>query len=165
MRTMTKRSTALAATGLAVASVAGTAWAAWTLNGSGDAQARAGSATALSVTSAGLADGGLTPGNATTVLLTVRNDNPFPVRIDRIELDDLRSGKAGCDAQDNIDVVDTAPLPNEPERTLPAGAVGKPATAVIEWAGPLRMKANPADACQDAPFTFTVRLDAASAAR
>jgi hypothetical protein len=164
MRKVTKRSTAVVLAGVAVLGIAGAAWAAWTLTGSGSAQARAGSVVGLRVTSAGLPAGGLTPGNATTVLLTVENRNQFPVRITAIELSDVKSGKRGCVAGENVDVVNGTPLPPPAEVTVPAGSDADPAASVIRWNGPLRMHADPADACQGAPFSFTVPLDAVSAA-
>lgn len=164
MRKLTKRSTAIAATTVVALGAAGAAWAAWSLTGSGNAEAQAGSVVALKVTSAGLPAGGLTPGNPTTVLLTVENRNRFPVRITSIELSNLKSDKGGCEAGDNVDVVNRAPLPGATAVTVPAGSDAKPATLKVAWEGPLRMKADPADACQGAPFTFTVNLDAVSAA-
>jgi hypothetical protein len=164
MRQLTKRSTAIAATTVVALGAAGAAWAAWTLTGSGNAEAKAGSVVALKVSSAGLAAGGLTPGNPTTVLLTVQNKNKFPVRITSIELSDLASERDGCDARANVDVVNSAPLPAAAAVTVPAGSEEVPATLKVAWNGPLRMKADPADACQGAPFTFDVRLDAVSAA-
>ncbi len=164
MRQLTKRSTAIAATTVVALGAAGAAWAAWSLTGSGNAQAQAGSVVALKVSSAGLPAGGLTPGNPTTVLLTVENRNRFPVRITRIALSDLETRKQGCDAGDNVDVVNSAPLPAAAAVTVPAGSEDKPATLKVAWEGPLRMKADPADACQGAPFSFTVNLDAVSAA-
>ena len=164
MRKLTRRSTAIAASTVVALGAAGAAWAAWTLTGSGDAQAKAGSVVALKVTSAGLPAGGLTPGNPTTVLLTVENRNKFPVRITGIELDDLDTDQDGCDAGDNVDVVNSAPLPGAAAVTVPAGSEEKPASLKVAWEGPLRMKADPANACQNAPFTFTVSLDAVSAA-
>ncbi len=164
MRKLTKRSTAVVAASVVALGAAGAAWAAWSLTGSGSAQAKAGSVVALKVTSAGLPAGGLTPGNPTTVLLTVENRNRFPVRITGIELSDLDSDRKGCDAGDNVDVVNSAPLPAAAAVTVPAGSEEKPATLKVAWDGPLRMKADPANACQGAPFTFDVRLDAVSAA-
>ena len=164
MRKVTKRSTAVVLSSVAGLGIAGAAWAAWTLTGSGSAQARAGSVVGLTVTSAGLPAGGLTPGNATAVLLTVENRNQFPVRITAIKLSDVKSGKSGCVAGENVDVVNGAPLPPPAEVTVPAGSGADPAASVIRWNGPLRMKADPADACQGAPFSFTVHLDAMSAA-
>jgi hypothetical protein len=164
MRKLTKRSTAVAVSTVVALGAAGAAWAAWSLNGSGSAQARAGSVLPLEVTGAGLPGGGLSPGNSAPVLLTVQNKNRFPVRITGIELTALTSTKAGCDAGDNVEVVDTAPLPTGEAATVPAGTEQAPATARITWNGPLRMTADPADACQGAPFTFNVRLDAVSAA-
>lgn len=164
MRKLTKRSTAVVASTAVALGAAGAAWAAWSLTGSGNAQAQAGSVVALKVTSAGLPAGGLTPGNPTTVLLTVENRNKFPVRITRIALSDLDTEKDGCDAGDNVDVVNTAPLPAAAAVTVPAGSDAAPATLKVAWDGPLRMKADPANACQSAPFTFRVNLDAVSAA-
>ena len=165
MRKLGKRSTAVVVTTLVGLCAAGAAWAAWTLTGSGDAQAKAGSVVELKVTSAGLPPTGLTPGNATAVYLTVQNKNRFPVRITGIQLSDLQSTKSGCDAGTNVDIVNTAPLPADPaDVTVAAGTDDKPVTAKITWDGPLRMVADPADACQGAPFTFNVHLDAVSAA-
>ncbi len=164
MRKFTRRSTAVAVSAVVAVGAAGAAWAAWTLTGSGNAEARAGSVVALKVTSAGLPPGGLTPGNPTAVMLTVENRNKFPVRITSIELSELKSQKPGCVAGDNVDVVNSAPLPSAEAATVPAGSDQAPATAKITWSGPLRMKADPANECQGAPFTFDVRLDAVSAA-
>jgi hypothetical protein len=164
MRKLTKRSTAIVTSSVVALGAAGAAWAAWSLTGSGNAEAKAGSVVALKVTSAGLAAGGLTPGNPTTVLLIVENKNKFPVRITRIELSELNTEQQGCDAGDNVDVVNSAPLPPAAAVTVPAGSEEAPATLKVAWSGPLRMKADPADACQGAPFTFDVRLDAISAA-
>ena len=164
MRSSIKRSTTLAICLVVGVVAAGAAWAAWTLTGEGDAQARAGSVIGLTVSSAAVSTGGLTPGNATTVLLTVQNENRFPVRVTDIELDRLRSERPGCDASANVDVINDASLPDQRELTVAAGSEDAPAVAVIRWSGPLRMRADPADACQGAPFTFRVKLDAISSA-
>ncbi|GGQ40457.1 hypothetical protein [Couchioplanes azureus] len=162
MRPLSRRSTTVVVFTAVALGAAGAAWAAWGLTGSGTAEAKAGSVVTLKVTGAGLAAGGLTPGNATTVLLTVENRNAFPVRITNIDLTKLASSRAGCDAETNVEVVPDAPLPAQ--ATVPAGRADEPATAQIAWSGPLRMKPDPADACQGAPFTFHVHLDAVSAA-
>ena len=164
MRKFTKRSTAVVVSAIVAIGAAGAAWAAWTLTGSGNAEARAGSVVALTVTSAGLPPGGLTPGNPTAVMLTVENRNKFPVRITGIELSKLKSAKAGCEAGDNVDIVNAAPLPPAAAVTVPAGSDETPSTATVTWNGPLKMKADPANECQGAPFTFDVRLNAVSAA-
>jgi len=165
MRKLSKRFTTITVTTLVIVGAAGVAWAAWTLSGAGDAQAKAGSVIALKVTSAGLPAGGLSPGNTTAVLLTVQNKNPFPVRITGIRLSKLSSTAAGCDADANVTIVNTAPLPTDAAKvTVPAGSEDTPASAKITWDGPLRMLADPANECQGAPFTFNVSLDAISAA-
>ncbi|MEV4636404.1 hypothetical protein AB0J80_03535 [Actinoplanes sp. NPDC049548] len=161
MRKFSRRSATVAVTSIVAVGAAGAAWAAWSLTGSGTAEAKAGSVVNLKVTSAGLA-GGLTPGNATTVLLTVENRNAFPVQITNIDLTNLQSPQTGCDAAANVAVVNDAALPEE--ATVPAGSADNPATARIAWSGPLRMNPDPADECQGAPFTFNVHLDAQSAA-
>src|SRR5689334_5811802 len=104
MRKLSKRFTAITVTTLVVIGAAGVAWAAWSLTGAGDAQAKAGSVIPLKVTSAGLPAGGLSPGNATAVLLTVQNKNPFPVRVTAIRLSQLSSSAGGCDADANVDI-------------------------------------------------------------
>ncbi|MFI5932965.1 hypothetical protein [Actinoplanes sp. NPDC051494] len=162
MRKFSKRSAAVLTTVTVLLGAAGAAWAAWSLSGTGNAEAKAGSGVTLRVTGAGLAGAGLTPGNTTTVLLTVENPNTFPVRVNNIDLTQVASTTAGCDAAANVEVVNDAPLPEAV--TVPAGRADAPATARITWDGPLRMIADPADACQGAPFTFSVHLDAVSAA-
>ena len=165
MRKLSRRSAAVTVTALVGLAAAGAAWAAWNLTGSGSAQAKAGQVENLTVTSAGLPQGGLTPGNATAVLLTVENKNKFPVQVTAIQLTQLQSAQSGCDATANVDVVNTAPLPTDAAKmTIPAGSDDNPTSAKIIWDGPLRMKADPADACQGAPFSFNVHLDAVSAA-
>jgi hypothetical protein len=165
VRKLSMRSTAIVVTTVADLAIAGSAWAAWNLTGSGSARAKAGQVENLTVTDAAIPAGGLAPGHAATVLLTVENRNTFPVRIVAVQLTRLRSSQSGCDATANVHVVNTAPLPADAVAvTVPAGSAGSPASATITWDGPLKMKADPADACQGAPFTFNVHLDAVSAA-
>jgi hypothetical protein len=165
MRKLTRRSAGIALTALVGLSAAGAAWAAWSLTGSGSAQAKAGEVVTLRVTSAGLADGALTPGNPTAVRLKVENKNKFPVRITNIDLTNLQSTVSACDATQNVDVLNDAALPSDFSKvTVPAGSDSSSATAEIVWNGPLRMVADPADACQSAGFSFNVHLDAISAA-
>jgi hypothetical protein len=165
VRRFSKRSAAVGVTGLVVLGAGGAAWAAWHLTGSGNAAAKAGTGVMLTITEAGLSGGGLTPGNASTVLLTVENSNAFPVRVTDIELTGLDSPARGCDAAANVEVLNEAPLPADGDAvTVPAGSAERPASARIAWDGPLRMVADPADACQGAAFTFSVHLDAVSAA-
>lgn len=165
MRKLTRRSTGIALTVLVGLSAAGAAWAAWNLTGSGTAEAKAGSVVNLEVTSAGLADGvALTPGNPTSVKLNVKNENKFPVRITNIDLTNFTSSVDGCVGAKNVDIVNDAPLPADDDVTIPAATAQGPAVKEIVWSGPLVMKANPADACQQAGFNFNVHLDAVSAA-
>src|SRR3954451_14486010 len=98
---------------------AGAAWAAWNLTGSGSAQAKAGTVENLTVTSAGLPSGGLTPGNPTSVLLNVENKNKLPVKVVSIFLSQLQS-QGDCDASTNVDIINTAPLPADASLTIPA---------------------------------------------
>lgn len=162
MRRPTRRAAAVACCAALGVGAAGAAWAAWRLTGAGTAQAAAGSVIPLTVTSAGLVDGALTPGNPTAVRLKVENSNGFPVRITDLDLTDLTSTVTECDGKANVLVLNDAPLP--PDLTVPAGSEQAPAGAVIVWSGPLRMVDNPHNACQRAGFTFQVTLDAVSAA-
>jgi hypothetical protein len=164
MRKLTRRSAAIALTALVGLSAAGAAWAAWNLTGSGTAQAQAGSVVNLVVTSAGLADGALSPGNTTAVKLNIKNENKFPVKVTKILLTNLVSTVDGCDAELNVDIVDSAALPSVEAVTVPAATEGAPATKSIVWNGALKMKTDPANACQGAGFRFNVHLDAVSAA-
>jgi hypothetical protein len=164
MRKLTRRSAAIALTALVGLSAAGAAWAAWNLTGSGTAQAQAGSVVNLEVTSAGLADGSLSPGNPTAVKLSIKNENKFPVKITNIVLTNLTSTIDGCIAKSNVDIITDAALPAVEAVTIPAATEGTPATKSVVWNGALRMKADPVNACQGAGFQFNVHLDAVSAA-
>ncbi len=161
MRKITRRTWAITATTAVGLAAAGAAWAAWNLTGSGTASAKAGSVVNLEVTSAGLADGALSPGNATAVRMNIRNENKFPVRITNIDLTNLKSSIATCVGTENVDVVNDAALPTDV--VVPAATTAA-AVKEIVWSGPLRMKADPVDSCQSAAFSFNVHLDAVSAA-
>jgi hypothetical protein len=161
MRKLTRRTSAIAATVAVGLAAAGAAWAAWNLTGSGTASAQAGSVVNLEVTSAGLDATGLTPGNPTAVHLTIKNENKFPVKITNIDLTNLSSSSSGCVATDNVTINNDAALPAD---TVIPAAVNGAVTKDIVWSGPLVMKPDPADACQNAPFSFNVHLDAVSAA-
>jgi hypothetical protein len=162
MRKLTRRSAAIALTALVGLSAAGAAWAAWNLTGSGTAQAKAGSVVNLEVTSAGLADGALSPGNPTAVKLNVLNKNKFPVKITNIDLTNFTSTVDGCVGTENVDILNSADLPTDV--IVPAATTDAGLTKEIVWSGPLKMKTDPANACQAAGFQFNVHLDAVSAA-
>jgi hypothetical protein len=162
MRKLTRRTAGIALTALVGLSAAGAAWAAWNLTGSGTAQAKAGSVVNLEVTSAGLADGSLTPGNPTGVRLNVLNKNKFPVKITNIDLTNFTSSVDGCVGTENVDIINNAELPTDV--LVPAATTDAGVTKEILWSGPLKMKSDPANACQTAGFNFNVHLDAVSAA-
>jgi hypothetical protein len=162
MRKLTRRSAAIALTAVVGLSAAGAAWAAWNLTGSGTAQAKAGSVVNLDVTSAGLADGALSPGNATAVKMNVLNKNKFPVRITNIDLTNFESDKQACVGTENVTILNEATLPVD--AVVPAATTDAGVTKEIVWTGPLKMISDPVNACQTAAFTFNVHLDAVSAA-
>ena len=162
MRKLTRRSAGIALTALVGLSAAGAAWAAWNLTGSGTAQAKAGSVVNLEVTSAGLADGSLSPGNPTAVKLNVLNKNKFPVKITNIDLTNFTSTKDGCVGVENVSILNDAALPAD--AIVPAATTDSGVVKEIVWSGPLKMIADPANACQTAGFQFNVHLDAVSAA-
>jgi hypothetical protein len=162
MRKLTRRSAAIALTAIVGLSAAGAAWAAWNLTGSGTAQAKAGSVVNLEVTSAGLADGSLSPGNPTAIRMNVKNKNKFPVKITNIDLTNFASDVGACVGTANVDVLNDAALPADV--LVPAATTDAGVTKEIVWPGPLKMKTDPDNSCQGAGFSFNVHLDAASAA-
>lgn len=136
----------LALTGLLTAA-AGGAWATWSM-------APAGAVRPLTVVRAGLQAGGLTPGVPATVLVTVANLNDFPVRVKALTLTGLATTRAGCSPGSDLLIRNDAPLP--------ALVVPGRAEAELAWAGVLVLRSDAANACQDAPFTFRVAMDAVS---
>jgi hypothetical protein len=161
MRKLTRRTWVIVATTVVGLTAAGAAWAAWNLTGSGTASAKAGSVVNLSVESAGLADGALSPGNPTAVRMNVKNENKFPVKITNIDLTNLQSTVGTCVGTENVDVLNDVALPAD---VIVPAAVNGAVVKEIVWSGPLKMKNDPVDSCQNAGFSFNVHLDAVSAA-
>jgi hypothetical protein len=147
----------VAAVGL---TVAGVAYAAWSVNGSGSGSASAATAQNLTLTP-GLASGALYPGASADVDTTVANSNPFPVHVTSLALDtskgqngfDVDAGHSGC----NLSSLSFTTATNGGNGWDVAASSSTDADA----AGSIAMDSSANDACQGA--TFTVYLTAAGA--
>ncbi|GLW29674.1 hypothetical protein Areg01_26140 [Actinoplanes regularis] len=163
MRNMTKRSVVVASA-VAVSVVgAGAAWAAWSLTGTGAANATAGSAAELTVTNVTVTQ--LTPNVTGNVVLTVNNPNPFPVRVTGFTFTGLTKGQGeDCNVGANI-TFPTGTLSSTPADLLVPAKVGASnGTKTITYTGSIRMKADADDNCQGAVFSFTTGVNANSEA-
>jgi hypothetical protein len=152
MRKITKRSAAIiGATVIAIGG--GAAWAAWSVSGSATASASAGTASAVQVTGAVLT-GPLLPGDPTGVSFQVYNPNSFTVDLTGAGLSGFATTQSGC-ANSNFVATPTTFAPT----TLIAGE-----TKTVVLAGSVGLKPDADNACQGAPITFTVSVNAESAA-
>ena len=165
MRKMTKRSTAIVAASVIAVGGAGAAWAAWTVNGGGTAQASASSAKQLVVSSVAVSDlnGGLYPGGSTAITIKVKNKNPFPTRLTSVTLGAVTvdAEHPGCQVA-NVQVVRNPALPADV--TVAAGTEAAPFEKDIVLANAISMIADAEDGCQGAGFTVAATISAQSAA-
>jgi hypothetical protein len=155
MRKITKRS--LAITTAAVVAVGGgaAAWAAWSVSNSATASVQAGSASQVQIEGAVL-NGPLVPGAGTGVTFTVKNTNPFRVKVTGVTATGFTTTKAAC-ANSNFQ----AGSGTVPEFELDAQD-GANATRTIIWNNAIKLKADPSNECQNAPVQFKVNVEAAS---
>ncbi len=163
MRNLTRRS-AVVASAVAVSVVgAGAAWAAWTLSGTGAANATAGSAAPLIVTNVTVTP--LTPNATGDVVLTVNNPNPFPVKVTGFTFAGLTKGAGeDCNVGNNISFPNGTLSSTPADLLVPAKVGADNGTKAITYAGSIRMKADADDNCQSAIFSFTTTVAANSAA-
>jgi hypothetical protein len=82
MRKSVKRAVVIGTT-LAVAGVAGAAWASWVASGDGTASAQAGTASELT-TNVVTTDATLFPGVTGDSTISINNPNPYPVKVTSI---------------------------------------------------------------------------------
>jgi hypothetical protein len=162
MRKITKRSAIIATAAVVAVGGAGAAFAAWSLNGSGDASTTAGSASPLTVSGVQVV-GTLVPGSKASVQFTAQNPNSFPVKISGIQYSDVvvtGAGMTGCPTN-NLQQVGLTDAPLPTDLALPASPAGG-STKTITYANSVRLKANPDNGCQNATFSFKVNLTVAS---
>jgi len=155
--------------------VVGVAFASWVVNGSGDGYSKAIKAGDLYTNDAGASTTSqLYPGASGDVKLTIRNPNPLPVKIAKIEADGaVSSDKAGCtDVGDDVlkatgvtfatvQDFDPSTLGNQPA-TAPAKASGTDGSLDLSLAGAASMSNASVNACQEATFTIPVKFTAGS---
>lgn len=145
MRTITRRSSAVAATTVGLIGL-GIAFAAWTTDGEGQGQATAGEATPLTVKVTNVS--GLYPTGTVTVPFTVTNTNEYAVSLSRASLKAITVDQqhAGCDPSvvtgEDVTVTDV----------VAAGATS------VARSFPLTMSNAAVDACQGATFTVTLQV-------
>ncbi|WP_189328544.1 hypothetical protein [Actinoplanes ianthinogenes] len=153
---MTKRSATAVAAAAAVAVIgAGTAYAAWTLSGNGDASATAGKVVPLDVS--GVAPADLVPGGKSALNVTVTNKNKFAVKITKITIGAISTKAKDCPS---TSVVATGAA--IPANLVVLAAGNSPTTATVAYPDALQMSADAPNACQSAKYEFTVAVDAES---
>jgi hypothetical protein len=139
--------------------VAGAAIASWSTNTSGSGYAKAGTATALTLSDASaFTTGDLYPGGSGTLKLRVANPNSFPVRITAVSLTSggsITSNAAACNAGGT-----GVTLTNQSGLTLDLAA--NAAAAVLTIAGAVHMSSASDNNCQGAVFTIPVDVTATS---
>jgi hypothetical protein len=148
-----------AAAAAAVLVNAGAAWAYWSLHGSGDAVAVAGSAVDLKLQGRSDDSRPLYPGGTSNLTVTVTNQNDFPVRITS-----LSPGPGGV----------TADPDHRAGGCRTTGVVVADDVIVVSWEVPkntigvftvqdgLKMDNSSDSACQGATFTIPVRATGVS---
>lgn len=154
----TNRAASIAVSGVGLALLMGsTAYAFWSADGAGSAQAAAGTAKPVeAVASPSLSTGTLFPNGSVTAKVSVHNPNSFPVKVTRVVLGAAKpssvSGGNGCTV-DNAAVS----MPAYDSGMIAAASqviVNPGATATIDG-GSIAMGLASANGCQGASFTFT----------
>jgi hypothetical protein len=146
----------LAAIGALV--VTGILFAAWSTGGSGNGYAKAGTASALTLSDASASTtADLYPGATGSAVVKVTNPNPFPVRITAVSKQaagTITSDKgAACNASTGVTFTNQSGLTLD----LAAGA-----TSTFTLSGAVSMSNASDNSCQGAVFTIPVDLTAIS---
>ncbi|HWS38188.1 MAG TPA: hypothetical protein VN408_36310 [Actinoplanes sp.] len=164
MRKFTKRSAALVTAGV-VAVSGGAAYAAWFLGGGGSgAASAAGSVNLILINNPSTTENvtvtpAFFPGSTNSVKFTVKNPNPFPVRITDVDLVvGTSTNKPAC-LGTNVTVNSAAPLPTGTNDLIVQPNNG---TKSITYTGALSMDNNSDPSCDGASFPITVSLTANS---
>jgi hypothetical protein len=153
MRRITKRSLAIGTAVVVAVGGGAAAWATWTTNGTAQATVQSGSAVPVSVTEVALI-GSLIPGHPAGVSFKIANPNGFGVHVSGATLSGFSTSKSGC-SNSNFQAVEDAPF-------TPFDMTANANPAPVNWANSIKLAASPNNACQDAPVTFTVTVNAES---
>lgn len=151
------RAVVVTAVGVSIAGL-GIAYAAWTVQGTGEGFAQAGTAQELTVDGYTTGDNLLYPGGSGDVNFTVNNPNPFPIRVDGVFQQDatsITSDSAACDSAGND-------VSFNPTDALD-GYVDANSSADFVLADGASMGFNSNDACQDAIFTIPLAVNGIAA--
>jgi len=155
---VSKRASVIAAA-IAIACIAGAAFAAWTTGGSGHATAQARTSIALATVAVPASGASLYPGADAKVTVRVNNDNDYPVRITDVAFGSAAatttSGALGvCPTGADAGLLYT-------DQTGLALDVAAHATATFDVDG-VHMDTGAPNGCQGATFTIPVTLTGAS---
>ncbi|MGH9042582.1 MAG: hypothetical protein ACRDZ3_20400 [Acidimicrobiia bacterium] len=136
--------------------VAGAAFAAWVAKGQGNGYTQATTAKDLT-TLAASTSAQLFPGATGDLFITVKNDNPYPVRVTDVETDGAITSDKGsaCDASTGVSFTD------QHLQTLNVPANG---SASFQVTGAVAMSNASDNSCQGATFTVPTKLTGVSAA-
>lgn len=145
----------------AVLAAGGVAFAAWNVTGSGEGSAAAAQPDPLTDVTVSIA-AALYPGLTTDAKLTVRNPNPFPVRLTDIEFKALsvfddEDVHATCTAVNSAVMFNDITGVDDDEYFIDADT-----TEEFELEGAVQMGSAASDACQGASFKVEVDLTAES---
>jgi hypothetical protein len=144
---------------LLVLAAVGAVYAAWTVNGTGDAYAKAkGAPTALTtVNVSATTPATLYPGATGDVLIRIKNDNDYQVRVTTITGNGAITPDAGhssCNAAASVT------FDNQTGKTIDVPGGGGETEVTLSGAAHMSNAAN--DACQGATFTVPVSLSGQS---
>jgi hypothetical protein len=155
MRRIPKSLVVLTITGITLGA-AGVAFAAWNAKGTGNGYAKATTAHDLT-TLAATTSAQLFPGATGDLFLTVKNDNPYPVRVTDVEGDGAITSDKGpaCDASTGVSFAD---------RHLQSLDIPANGSATFQLTGAVSMSNASDNSCQGATFTIPTRLTGGSAA-
>jgi hypothetical protein len=141
---------------IVVLAVAGIAFAAWTITGSGTGYAKAASGTALTLGDAtAFTSADLYPGATGSVVLRVTNANPFPVRITTVSGNGAITSNAGaaCNASTGVTFTNQTGLTHD---------VAANTTATVTLSGAVSMSNSSDNSCQGAVFSIPVTVSGTS---
>ena len=139
--------------------VTGTAFAVWTSSGTGNAAAKAGTATALSTVSATTTSlTALYPSSTGDVKITFDNPNPYPVTITSVAANGTVTGTGGTGACTTTGVTFTT----QTGSWLVPKKNGTDGQATVILTGAVSMSNASDDGCQGATFTIPVTFSGAS---
>lgn len=151
-RRLPRRPVVLGSTAALVLTAGGVGYAAWSATATGSSEARSTTAQTLTVTgSLGAAD--LYPGGSGTAHFSVRNPNPYPVRLTTASFGTVASDEPSACPDANVTAANKTGL------TLDIAA---DAAATLSIPAAVTMATTAPDGCQGRTFTVTTTLTGTS---